>query len=102
MDMRELKALEIAARSRLTCEDGVWSVPSQSGRGSYRVIIWASPSCTCEDFQTTGKPCKHVIAARLVAERECGKPAAVIVDTPPKKPTQPRNWTAINEAHSTE
>jgi len=51
MDMRELKALEIAARSRLSFHDGVWTVPSQSSGGSYRVTLEPGISCTCEDFQ---------------------------------------------------
>src|SRR5436305_1723439 len=60
------------------------------------------PPSALDDFQLANKDCKHIIAARLVAERECGKPASVIVDAVPKRPTVPRNWKAINEAHSTE
>src|SRR5438128_2372233 len=39
MDMRELKALELAARARITWDGEAWSVPSQSGNGAYRVSI---------------------------------------------------------------
>ena len=49
VDMRELKGLEIAARCRLTFNDGDWVVPSQSGNGTYRVTL-NPPSCTCDDF----------------------------------------------------
>jgi hypothetical protein len=55
MDMRELKALELAARARIIWEDGAWSVPSQSGNGKYRVDLHG-PSCTCEDFQLRQLP----------------------------------------------
>ena len=48
-----------------TIADGAWSVPSQSGSGSYRVTI-NPDSCACDDFQLTQKPCKHVHAARLL------------------------------------
>ena len=41
MDLREAKALEIAARLRLTYKDDAWRVPSQSGNGSYRVTVFA-------------------------------------------------------------
>jgi hypothetical protein len=49
MDMRELKGLEIAARCRIPFKDGVWLVPAQTGKGTYRVTL--SPqgdTCTCE------------------------------------------------------
>jgi transposase len=102
MELRELKALEIAARAKIAHKDGIWTVPSQSGKGHYRVVIWASPSCTCDDFQLTQKPCKHIIAARIVCERDGGKPAEVVVDTVPKKPTYTQDWPRYNLAQQTE
>jgi SWIM zinc finger len=70
MDMRELKGLEIAARAKIVYDGKAWSVPSQtSPTGAYHVLLTPAVSCTCEDFQRTNKPCKHVIAARLVRER---------------------------------
>ena len=39
MEMRELKGLEIEARCRICFKDGLWLVPSQSGRGTYRVML---------------------------------------------------------------
>src|SRR5579864_2640828 len=70
MDLRELKALEIAARSRITFDGTSWIIPSQSSCGTYRVSLSPSASCTCEDYQLRQRPCKHVIAARLVRERD--------------------------------
>ena len=75
MDLRELKALELAARARIIFSDGFWLVPSQTTpSASYRVTI-EPPSCECEDFALRQAPCKHVIAARLVSERQGGQPA---------------------------
>ena len=69
MELRELKALGIAARSKIAFADGVWRVPSQTAPGTkYRVTL-DPPACQCEDFALRQQPCKHVIAARLVAER---------------------------------
>lgn len=113
MEMRELKALEIAARSRITCADGVWSVPSQSGGTvTYRVTLKPEVFCDCEDFgiraanSATARlaaPCKHIIAARLVQERDGTEPAPVM-DTSaiPKRPTYKQNWPAYKEAQRTE
>src|SRR5262245_46666794 len=74
MDMRELRALEIAARSKIVFNLGRWLVPSQSSGKTYSVTL--NPvSCTCEDYSLRSSPdnqfaCKHIIAARLVAERD--------------------------------
>ena len=38
MDMRELRALEIAARAKITHKDGVWSVPAQSSATTYVLV----------------------------------------------------------------
>src|SRR5205814_9305848 len=105
MDSRELKALELAARAKIVAnDDGTWTVPSQSGGGTYRVVTWpGAESCTCEDFQLRQQPCKHVIAARLVEEREGKKPAPPI-DTAevPKRKTYRQDWPKYNLAQTTE
>src|SRR4051794_9398145 len=85
MDTRELKALEIAARCKLTCKDGVWFVPSQSGSGVYQVTFGSHGfPCPCDDFSLRQKPCKPATAAFLVAERDgLEKAPAIDTDTPP-------------------
>src|SRR6266508_4674419 len=104
MDMRELKGLEIAARSRIGFKDGAWLVPSQTGSGSYRVTLGPSaPACTCDDFGLRQQPCKHIIAARLVAERDgASKAPPIDTDVIPKKPTYTQDWSAYNTAQATE
>lgn len=104
MDMRELKGLEIAARCRIPFKDGAWLVPSQTGNGTYRVTLTPQgDSCTCEDFSLTGKPCKHIHAARIVRERDHGGKSPVInVDVIPKRKTYKQDWPAYNLAQSIE
>jgi transposase len=102
MDLRELKALEIAARTRITFDGSAWSVPSQSGAGAYRVTL-GPDGCQCEDFTLRREPCKHVVAAKLVRERDGEEKApALDTDAVPKKPTYRRDWNAYNLAQSTE
>jgi transposase len=104
MDMRELKALELAARAKIVFDGKAWSVPSQTTTStSYRVVLTPTISCSCEDFALTGKPCKHVIAARLVRERD-GIEDAPPIDTSavPKKPTYRQVWPAYNAAQTHE
>ncbi len=104
MNTRDLKALEIAARTRLTFQNGTWTVPSQTGTGTYSVIFKQEGStCTCDDWTTRRQDCKHIIACRLVAEREGGNLAPPIdTDAVPKKPTYKQNWPAYNEAQINE
>lgn len=102
MDMRELKALELAARAKISFDGSAWTVPSQSGNGVYRVTVLPD-SCTCDDFALRQAACKHVLAARLVCERDHGgKPPEIVTDAVPKKPTYRQNWAAYNLAQSTE
>ncbi len=105
MDLREMKALEIAARSRITFNGTYWLVPSQSSpTTTYRCTFGERPSCTCEDW-TIRQPtlCKHIIAARLTSERDHGGEAPKI-DTAevPKRKTYAQNWPLYNLAQQTE
>jgi hypothetical protein len=104
MDMRELKALEIAARSRIAYENGVWLVPSQtSPTVRYRVSIGEAPSCECEDFQLHLKPCKHLLAVGVWVEREGGpKGPEIVTDAVPKRAMYKQDWPAYNLAQATE
>jgi hypothetical protein len=104
VELRELKALELAARSRITFDGACWVVPSQSSpTTSYRVTLSPIPYCPCEDFSLRQKPCKHITAARIWAEREGGPPGPVIVtDEVPKRPTYAQAWPAYNRAQATE
>jgi transposase len=103
MNLRELKALELAARAKITFAHGFWIVPSQTRPStSYRVTI-VPPSCECDDFQLRQQPCKHILAARLVHERQGGEPApALDTDEIPKKLTYRQDWPTYNVAQATE
>jgi transposase len=102
--MRELRGLEIAARCRVAYKDGAWLIPSQSGKGTYRVTLKpGGDACKCDDFNLTGKPCKHVFAARLIRERDHGgQSPAIDIDVLPKKKTYRQDWPAFNLAQRIE
>ncbi|QJW98754.1 SWIM zinc finger family protein [Frigoriglobus tundricola] len=103
MDLRELKALELAARAKIAFDGSAWVVPSQSANGVYRVTIGSEPSCECDDFQLRKQACKHVIAARLVQARDGGgKGPEIVVDEVPKKKTYKQNWPVYDLAQRTE
>jgi len=104
MDMRELKGLEIAARSKIVFDGDAWIVPSQTGTGRYKVVLRPDgDTCTCEDHALHLQPCKHIHAARLTRERDHGgKSPVVVVEPVPKRPTYKQDWPAYNRAQMTE
>ena len=110
MDARQQRGLEIAARMRVTFRSGYWLVPSASGPGSYRVDpSEENPSCTCKDFETTHRPCKHVFACRYTLERQYGEGPEFPPVTDPEEPpahgprkTYPQAWSLYNEAQTGE
>jgi hypothetical protein len=68
---RDIKALQIAATSKLTRKGNVWIVPSQAGRGEYEVRPDPpAPRCTCPDYELRNTRCKHIIAVEYVMKRE--------------------------------
>jgi hypothetical protein len=103
--MHELKALELAACSRIFFDGVAWLVPSQANPGEkYRVTLDPA-SCECEDFQLRGpvRECKHVLAARIVRGRDHqGANPVVVADAVPKKPTYKQDWPAYNRAQAIE
>src|SRR5262249_49915504 len=106
VDMRQLRALEIAARAKLTYAGGIWTVPSQSSPGtSYKVTLGDAPTCECEDYALRQEACKHVIAARIVLARDGKGTSPVVVgpdDTVPRRRTYKQNWPVYNKAQMQE
>ena len=72
MEEREIKGLQIAAKTKLTRKGKLWLVPSQSGiPEKYSVeLSEGNPQCTCRDFEFRNEPCKHIFAVRYTVERE--------------------------------
>jgi transposase len=103
VDLRELKALEIAARSRIAFEGGAWLVPSQSRSHTYRVTLGESRACQCDDWQLRQQPCKHILAAQLVCARDHdGQAPTIVTDAVPVRPSYKQNWPLYDKAQQTE
>lgn len=103
MDLRELKGLELAARARVTWQNGAWLVPSQSSPTTVYRVTLNPDKCECDDFALTAKPCKHIHAARIVRERDGGESAPPLdTNIIPKRPTYKQNWPLYDQAQRTE
>jgi len=102
MDLRELKALELAARSKVEWTGKVWLVPSQTTATKYTVTL-TPESCQCDDYALRKLACKHIIAARLVWKRDFGGEVQTIdTDEAPKRKTYKQDWPKYNLAQQTE
>ena len=102
MEERELKALEIAAKSKLTRRGKTWLVPSQSVRGAqYTVKLDPNePECSCPDFEGRKLRCKHIFAVEYTIERDETPDGETFVTESFKvtRRTYPQDWKAYNVA----
>jgi len=108
MEPREIKGLEIAAKTKLTRQgkSNLWSVPSQTNKQEkYTVALDAEkPSCTCRDHEFTSNRCKHIFAVEYTIEREQTSDGATITTETVKvtRKTYTQNWPAYNAAQTEE
>src|SRR5438477_7905934 len=99
-DTREMRALIIAATTRIEQNGAGWRVPSQSGRGTYHVRTgYGAKTCTCPDHETRAIACKHILAVEITVRREGGKRSGAVTVTETAKVVYTQNWTTYNAAH---
>ena len=102
---REIKALQIAAKHKLTRKGNVWFVPSQAGHGEYQVRPDPqAPRCTCPDFEFRSARCKHIVAVEYVLMRETAPDGSTVVTETVKvtRKTYTQDWKAYNAAQTHE
>jgi hypothetical protein len=111
MSIREAKGRQIADRFRIVKNGNLYLVPSQSGKGKYRVDLEAG-RCSCPDFEFTQAKCKHLFAAEFTVRRETkttvktdakGNTTTTTTETVTvKRKTYPQVWPAYNMAQTKE
>ena len=106
MEPREIKGLEIAAKSKLVRKGNTWYVPSQSNKQEkYTVALTdEKPQCTCRDYEFRNDKCKHIFAVEHTIEREQNADGQTVVTETVKviRKTYPQNWPAYNAAQTHE
>jgi transposase len=106
MEDREIKGLEIAAKTKLTRKGNMWLVPSQSGiQEKYSVAMNEEKSqCTCRDYEFRNENCKHIFAVQYTVEREQTEDGQTVVTETVKvvRKTYMQNWPAYNRAQASE
>jgi transposase len=102
---RDIKALQIAATSKLKRKGNVWIVPSQAGHGEYEVHPDPqAPRCTCPDYESRNARCKHIVAVEYVMMREQTADGCTVVTETVKvtRKTYTQDWPAYNAAQTKE
>ena len=103
MDGRQVRGRQIAALGRIKRNRLGWRVPSQANRGHYIVNLDDDhdPFCTCPDFETRHKPCKHIYAVEFMTERRIA-PDGTVTETKAMRITYRQDWPAYNAAQTNE
>ncbi len=111
MSIRQQKGLQIAQRANITRQGRLYIVPSQSGKGRYKVDA-EKKNCTCPDYDFRREPCKHLYAVEIVIERqkttttqtdaEGNKTTTTTETVKVTRKTYPQVWPAYNAAQTQE
>lgn len=101
MEAREARGLQLSLSSTITRVDNLWIVPSQTSARKYAVDLENNPpTCTCPDYETRHRECKHIFAVRCQLSREAGES----LPEPEKiaRPTYRQEWHEYNQAQRNE
>src|SRR5437588_5940559 len=109
MSLREKKGRHIAEHSKITRRGDLWLVPSQAGRGLYKVDL-EHGRCSCPDFEIRRQPCKHVFAVQFAIEKTVYIRSTVTEDgkttttekVEVERKTYRQEWPAYNKAQMNE
>ena len=99
---RQIRGALIAGIVSITKNKLGYSVPSQSGAGSYVVSVDDGGYCTCPDFKRRQQPCKHVYATWCLIQREELEDGSVRETTEAVRVKYTQDWPAYNQAQMNE
>jgi transposase len=109
MNLRETKGQQIAYHQQIVKSGNLWLVPSQSGKGKYKVDPQAK-TCSCPDYDFRRQPCKHLYAVKITIAQiertkttvtENGK-TTTTETVKVTRQTYKQEWPAYNKAQTQE
>ena len=104
---RQIRGLEIAKHYTIKEENGLWFVPSASGKSQRYKVDLKKKKCTCPDYEIRRQKCKHIFAVEFSFEQnflgelsreeitELAKPVTT-------RKTYRQNWKHYNTAQIVE
>jgi transposase len=106
MNIREQKGQQIADRANIKKDGNLYLVPSQSGKGKYKVNQ-EKQTCSCPDFDMRHAKCKHIFAVEISIRRTQTTTTKRGVTTTTEtvkvtRKTYKQEWPAYNKAQTME
>jgi predicted nucleic acid-binding Zn finger protein len=102
VNLRQQRGMELAKTRTIRRKGaGVWIVPSQTGKTTYRVYVRGTKyaCCSCPDYQAGHGPCKHIFAAFYAGLRGHKNGSITQVGLmKSKRKTYRQTWQAYNGA----
>ena len=99
---REERGRQIAQKGGIRRIGSKFAVPSQSESGNSYIVDLVDDACTCPDYELRRTRCKHAEAVLFFLVWEGSVGAESAEEKPTKRKTYRQNWTAYNEAQTTE
>lgn len=101
---REIRGIDIAKRYVIKEENGLWLVPSTSGKSTRYKVCLKSQKCTCPDFELRRQKCKHIFAVEYTFEQEILNSFNTLetAKIARSRKTYPQDWHAYNKAQTRE
>lgn len=102
METRQTKGIQIAQTTKIRKKDNAWIVPSQTGKGAYRVCFDKHvQTCTCPDCETRNVKCKHIWAVEYYVSNQTNKEGRKVI-TRAVRVTYSQDWSAYDKAQTQE
>lgn len=107
LNVRELRGLDIANRYTIKQENGMWFVPSTSGKSQRYKVDLQKQNCTCPDFEIRRSKCKHIFAAEFLFEQDflselSSEKVPQKIISVPKRKTYTQDWVSYDKAQRSE
>src|SRR6516162_10964972 len=110
LEARQQRGLELATTVKVVRKRNEWIVPSQFGKGRYKVraISKRKFKCNCPDHEKNGGECKHIFAVQYIQQLDLFDPhvAKSIRSRQAVKRTERKtyqqHWRAYNDAQTHE
>ncbi len=104
---RQLRGLEIAKTFTIKEENGLWFVPSASGKSTRYKVDLTKQKCTCPDCEIRRQKCKHIFAVEFSFEQDfLGELSKQEISQLPKplavRKTYRQKWKSYNQAQTVE
>jgi transposase len=101
---RQIRGIDIAKRYTIKEENGLWFVPSASGKSQRYKVDLTSQNCTCPDYEIRRQKCKHLFAVEYSFEQDflSELDTLEVAKVAKTRKTYPQVWAAYNKAQTNE